>query len=152
MFAAPPQPPYLSSWQDSTFKAILLDFISRVTNPALDSYVPRDQRIACFDNDGSEGRNANNARHELLKKTKKNTHTHEQKASFEGTVWTEQPMLPQTAFLLWFVKRFPDPGQVSTKRTDMEQMLMSKNAIDIWCVGYFFLLILFIRLILVSCK
>lgn len=107
---SPPQPPYLSSWQDTPFRSILLDFISRVTNPALDSYVPRDQRVACFDND--------------------------------GTVWIETPMLNQVAFLLWFVKRFPDPGQVlqnqlagyldGTTRGDPMSAVLSGLSVDMY--------------------
>lgn len=43
----------LPSWNDSPSKRALTDFVATVTNEGSPSYVPPDQRIATFDNDGT---------------------------------------------------------------------------------------------------
>ena len=43
----------LSSWQESTSKRSILDFVRRVTSVAGASYVPIEDRVAVFDNDGT---------------------------------------------------------------------------------------------------
>jgi heat shock protein HslJ/phosphoserine phosphatase len=43
----------LPSWNEGAAKQALLDFVARVVNPSSDGYVPPDQRIATFDNDGT---------------------------------------------------------------------------------------------------
>ena len=61
----------LPSWNDGPVKASITDFVARVTTQGPD-FVPADQRIATFDND--------------------------------GTLWIEQPMYVQFAFILDRVK------------------------------------------------
>ena len=48
--AQPPDP--LPSWSDGT-KRVITDFVARVTTPGAPDFVPVDQRIATFDNDGT---------------------------------------------------------------------------------------------------
>ena len=43
----------LSSWQESSSKRSILDFVRRVTSVAGASYVPIEDRVAVFDNDGT---------------------------------------------------------------------------------------------------
>src|SRR4051794_12764941 len=43
----------LQSWNDSTTKAAILEFVERVTDEDGADYVPVDERIAVFDNDGT---------------------------------------------------------------------------------------------------
>ena len=43
----------LPSWNDSASKKAIIDFVERVTDENSDDYVPVDQRIATFDNDGT---------------------------------------------------------------------------------------------------
>ena len=43
----------LSSWNDGTAKQAILDFVKRVTDSGGPSFVPPEQRIATFDNDGT---------------------------------------------------------------------------------------------------
>jgi hypothetical protein len=62
----------LPSWNEGATKASILDFVARVTTQGGPSFVPVDQRIATFDND--------------------------------GTLWVEQPMYVQLAFVLDRVK------------------------------------------------
>ncbi|MGB5659351.1 MAG: haloacid dehalogenase-like hydrolase, partial [Thermoanaerobaculia bacterium] len=42
----------LPSWGDSAAKDAIVDFVSRVTDPASPEFVPVGERIATFDNDG----------------------------------------------------------------------------------------------------
>ena len=62
----------LPSWNDGATKSSILDFVARVTTQGGPFFVPVDQRIATFDND--------------------------------GTLWVEQPMYVQLAFVLDRVK------------------------------------------------
>jgi hypothetical protein len=62
----------LPSWNDGPTKASVTEFVARVTRPGGPDFVPVDQRIATFDND--------------------------------GTLWIEQPMYIQLAFILDRVK------------------------------------------------
>jgi hypothetical protein len=48
---APADP--LPSWNDSAVKKSITDFIPRVTTEGSADFVPPDQRIATFDNDGT---------------------------------------------------------------------------------------------------
>jgi phosphoserine phosphatase len=70
----------LPSWNDGTAKSSIASFVTRVTTQGGPDFVPPDQRIATFDND--------------------------------GTLWTEQPMPVQLAFILDRVKAFApqNPG------------------------------------------
>jgi hypothetical protein len=43
----------LPSWNDKDAKAAIIEFIEGVTDPASDTFVPEDDRIAVFDNDGT---------------------------------------------------------------------------------------------------
>src|SRR5438045_1446713 len=62
----------LPSWNDGRTKSSILDFVSAVATQGGPDFVPGDQRIATFDND--------------------------------GTLWIEQPMYVQLAFILDRVK------------------------------------------------
>ena len=62
----------LPSWNDGATKKSITDFVARVTTQGGPDFVPADQRIATFDND--------------------------------GTLWIEQPMYVQLAFILDRVK------------------------------------------------
>jgi hypothetical protein len=62
----------LPSWNDGASKSSITDFVARVTTQGGPDFVPPDQRIATFDND--------------------------------GTLWIEQPMYVQLAFILDRVK------------------------------------------------
>lgn len=62
----------LPSWRQSAAKAAIQKFVDRVTAAGTEGYVPPEQRIAVFDND--------------------------------GTLWSEQPMYVQMAFVLDRVK------------------------------------------------
>ena len=62
----------LPSWNDGATKKSITDFVARVTTQGGPDFVPADQRIATFDND--------------------------------GTLWIEQPMYVQLAFMLDRVK------------------------------------------------
>jgi hypothetical protein len=62
----------LPSWNDGPARRAIVDFVTRVTTPGGQDFVPEDERIATFDND--------------------------------GTLWTEQPMYVQMAFVLDRVK------------------------------------------------
>jgi phosphoserine phosphatase len=62
----------LPSWNDGPAKSSITDFVARVTTQGGPDFVPLDQRIAVFDND--------------------------------GTLWCEQPMYVQLAFVLDRVK------------------------------------------------
>ena len=62
----------LPSWNDGTTKQSITNFVARVTTQGGPDFVPMDQRIATFDND--------------------------------GTLWIEQPMYVQLAFILDRVK------------------------------------------------
>ena len=52
-FATPLLADPLPSWNDSAAKAAIIAFVDDVTDPAADSFVPEDDRIAVFDNDGT---------------------------------------------------------------------------------------------------
>lgn len=43
----------LPSWNDTDSKASIIDFVERVTDPASEDFVPVEERIATFDNDGT---------------------------------------------------------------------------------------------------
>jgi phosphoserine phosphatase len=43
----------LPSWNDGEAKQAILDFVARVTDPASPDFVPEEERIATFDNDGN---------------------------------------------------------------------------------------------------
>jgi phosphoglycolate phosphatase-like HAD superfamily hydrolase len=43
----------LPSWNDTDTKAAIIDFVEGVTDPGGDGFVPEDDRIAVFDNDGT---------------------------------------------------------------------------------------------------
>ena len=43
----------LPSWNDTDAKAAIIEFVEGVTDPSSDSFVPEDDRIAVFDNDGT---------------------------------------------------------------------------------------------------
>ena len=43
----------LPSWNDGDSKHNIIEFVNKVTNPSLSSYVPPENRIATFDNDGT---------------------------------------------------------------------------------------------------
>ena len=67
---APKSGDWLPSWNDGPTKTAITDFVARVTSGP--DFIPEDQRIATFDND--------------------------------GTLWVEQPMYVQLAFILDRVK------------------------------------------------
>jgi len=62
----------LPSWNDGPTKQAIVDFVTKVTEPESGDYVPPEDRVATFDND--------------------------------GTLWLEQPMYTQLAFVLDRVK------------------------------------------------
>ena len=66
--AAQAQSDPLASWNDGAAKQSIVSFVTRVTTQGGPDFVPQDQRIATFDND--------------------------------GTLWIEQPMYVQLAFIL----------------------------------------------------
>jgi len=43
----------LPSWNDSTSKTAIIEFVEAVTDPVSGDYVPERDRIAVFDNDGT---------------------------------------------------------------------------------------------------
>jgi phosphoglycolate phosphatase-like HAD superfamily hydrolase len=43
----------LPSWNDTDAKAAIIEFVEGVTDPSSDTFVPEDDRIAVFDNDGT---------------------------------------------------------------------------------------------------
>jgi hypothetical protein len=43
----------MPSWNDGESKQAILDFVARVTDPASPDFVPKPDRIATFDNDGT---------------------------------------------------------------------------------------------------
>jgi phosphoserine phosphatase len=49
----PASPSLLPSWNDGATKASILDFLARVTAPDADGFVPEEERVAVFDNDGT---------------------------------------------------------------------------------------------------
>ena len=51
--AAAQAPDPLPSWNDGPVKKSITDFVPRVTTAGSPDFVPRDQRIATFDNDGT---------------------------------------------------------------------------------------------------
>ncbi|MBZ6074711.1 HAD family hydrolase [Microvirga puerhi] len=73
----------LPSWNDGNAKSAILAFVGRVTQQGGSDFVPVEERIATFDND--------------------------------GTLWTEQPMYVQAAFILdrakQMVKEHPELAQ-----------------------------------------
>ena len=46
-------PDSLPSWRDTATKSAIVEFVGAVTDPASDSFVPPEDRIAVFDNDGT---------------------------------------------------------------------------------------------------
>src|SRR6187549_982307 len=75
----------LPSWNDGATKQSITSFVARVTTQGGPDFVPADQRIATFDND--------------------------------GTLWIEQPMYVQLAFILDRVKALApqNPGWTTTQ-------------------------------------
>jgi hypothetical protein len=75
----------LSSWNDGATKQSITDFVARVTREGGPDFVPADQRVATFDND--------------------------------GTLWCEQPMYVQLAFVLDRVRQLApqNPGWSGTQ-------------------------------------
>ena len=51
--AAAQAPDPLPSWNDGAVKKSITDFVPRVTTPGSADFVPLDQRIATYDNDGT---------------------------------------------------------------------------------------------------
>jgi hypothetical protein len=43
----------LPSWNDTDAKPAIIEFVEGVTDPAFERFVPEDDRIAVFDNDGT---------------------------------------------------------------------------------------------------
>ncbi len=43
----------LPSWKEGTSRAAIINFVARVTEPGSADFVPADERIAVFDNDGN---------------------------------------------------------------------------------------------------
>jgi hypothetical protein len=72
----------LPSWNDGTSKSSITSFVARVTTQGGPDFVPPDQRIATFDND--------------------------------GTLWIEQPMYVQFAFVFDRVKALAPQNQCAT--------------------------------------
>src|SRR5215207_3736123 len=72
--SAQSQADVLASWNDGPVKTSITDFVARVTAQGGPDFVPVDQRVATFDND--------------------------------GTLWVEQPMYVQLAFVLDRVRAF----------------------------------------------
>jgi phosphoglycolate phosphatase-like HAD superfamily hydrolase len=66
--AAPAWAQPLASWNDTAPKQAIVQFVTDVTTPGAPTFVPADERIAVFDND--------------------------------GTLWAEQPIYFQAAFLI----------------------------------------------------
>ena len=67
-FAAEATTDPLPSWNEGATKKAILDFVAKTTDKNADGFIPVDQRIATFDND--------------------------------GTLWCEQPMYVQAAFII----------------------------------------------------
>ena len=44
---------FLQSWNNGVTKQAILDFVTRVTTPGSPEFVPQEERIATFDNDGT---------------------------------------------------------------------------------------------------
>jgi hypothetical protein len=78
------QPDPLPSWNDGAARQAIVRFVADVTTKGGPSFVPPEERIAVFDND--------------------------------GTLWTEQPLYVQLAFVLDRVKALA-PGHPEWKRT-----------------------------------
>jgi phosphoserine phosphatase len=73
----------LPHWNESASKAQIIEFVTRVTDPASAEFVPISDRIAVFDND--------------------------------GTLWSEQPLYVQLAFLIDRIKaQAPDHPEWQT--------------------------------------
>jgi phosphoserine phosphatase len=51
--APPPTPDALADWNDGPAKRAITDFVARVVKPGTPDYVPPEERIAVFDNDGT---------------------------------------------------------------------------------------------------
>src|SRR5215510_6975038 len=49
----PAQTDPLPSWSDGASKKAIMDFVASVTTKGNKDYVPVEERIACFDNDGT---------------------------------------------------------------------------------------------------
>ena len=47
------RPDPLPSWNEGPVKTAILDFVARVTRPGGPDFVPPDERLATFDNDGT---------------------------------------------------------------------------------------------------
>ncbi|HEY6627452.1 MAG TPA: haloacid dehalogenase-like hydrolase, partial [Acidimicrobiia bacterium] len=43
----------LSSWNDTPTRAAIVDFVDKVTDPTTDWFVPEEDRVVVFDNDGT---------------------------------------------------------------------------------------------------
>ena len=56
MFVASPslqKPTILSTWNDGISKQKIIEFVEKITNPSSPAFVPKENRIATFDNDGT---------------------------------------------------------------------------------------------------
>jgi hypothetical protein len=82
----------LPSWNDTAPKKAIIAFVEKVTKEGTSDFVPIDQRIATFDND--------------------------------GTLWVEQPMYVQLAFVLDRVK------QLAPQHPDWETTQPFKGVLD----------------------
>ena len=82
----------LPSWNDGTTKQAITAFVARITAEGRPDFVPVDERIATFDND--------------------------------GTLWIEQPMYVQLAFILDRVKALAP--QIRTGRASSRSRRCSK--------------------------
>ena len=90
--SARPQSDPLPSWNNTPPKHVILDFVQRVTHQGSPDFVPVDQRIATFDND--------------------------------GTLWVEQPMYVQLAFVIDRVR------QLAPKHPDWKTKQPFKGVLD----------------------
>jgi phosphoserine phosphatase len=92
----------LPSWHDGPAKARIVDFVDSVTDPTSKAYVPPDERIAVFDND--------------------------------GTLWAEQPMYFQLAFILDRVKALA-PQHPEWKTTEPFKSVLAGDMAGVAATG-----------------
>jgi hypothetical protein len=92
----------LPSWNDTASKKAIISFVERVTKEGTPDFVPVEQRIATFDND--------------------------------GTLWVEQPMYVQLAFILDRVKELA-PKHPEWKTTQPFQGVLEGNTKAVAATG-----------------
>ena len=92
----------LPSWNDTSPKKAIISFVERVTKDGSPDYVPPEQRIATFDND--------------------------------GTLWVEQPMYVQLAFVLDRVKQLA-PDHPEWKNTQPFKGVLEGNVKAVAATG-----------------